>query len=205
MGWRVSLHGGDLLKLSRTYIGLVDKYVNSRSRGGLLSVDGMAVAHNDISIIIFTPDGDREHIDPSDFCLEIKEYPNFKENVWKYIVAPYWDDRTIAYAPMPITIFLDNIKDDVDDTHKLLDIPVRTKLYDEAITTGMFKSDVAVNYGGMWINPELLYDVAKLITSKGTPVDIWIPTNKRNPAVVVGTNKYGRHIGFVLGTMKNFK
>ena len=191
------------MKLSRTYIGLVDKYVNSRSRGGLLSVDGMAVAHNDISIIIFTPDGDREHIDPSDFCLEINEYPNFKENVWKYIVAPYWDDRTIAYAPMPMTMFLEDIKGDVEVMHKRADIPVRTKLYDETVTTS--RTDVAMIYNGMWINPELLYDVAKLITSKGTPVDIWIPTNKRNPAVVVGTNKYGRHLGFVWGTMKNFK
>lgn len=195
--------GGDLLKLSRTYIGLVDKYVSSRSRGGLLSVDGMAVAHNGISIIIFTPDGDREHIDPSDFCLEIKEYPNFKESVWKYIVAPYWDDRTIAYAPMPMTMFLEDIKGDVEVMHKQADIPVRTKLYDETVTIS--GTDVAMNYNGMWINPELLYDVAKLITSKGTPVDIWIPNNKRNPAVVVGTNKYGRHLGFILGTMKNFK
>jgi hypothetical protein len=109
---------------------------------------------------------------------------------------------------MPTTLFLEDIKADAKNVHDEFDIPVRTKLYDESVTNGRFKTDVALKYGGddgIWLNPELLYDVAKLITSKGKPVDIWIPNNKKLPAVVEGENKYGKHLGFVLGTMKNFK
>ena len=197
------------MKLSRTYISSIDKYINYLGRGGLFNVDGMAIACNDISLIIFTPDGDCEHIKPSDFDgIEVKKYPNFKKSIWEYVVKPFWDDRTIAYKPMPITMYLDNIKADVNDVHKEYDIPVRTKLYDSIVTNGRFKTDIALKYGGddgIWLNPELLYDVAKLISSKGRPVDIWIPNNKRQPAVIVGENKYGRHLGFVLGVMKNFK
>lgn len=196
-------------KLSKTYIANVDRYIKYTRRGSLFECDGMAIATNDISLIIFTPDGDCEHIEPSDFDgIEVKEYPNFKESIWKYVIAPYWDDRTTAYKPMPVTLFLDNIKADVEDVHDEYEIPTRTKLYDGVVTNGRFKTDVALRYGGedgIWLNPELLYDVAKLITSKGRPVDIWIPNNKRHPAVVVGENKYGKHLGFVLGTVKNFK
>jgi hypothetical protein len=197
------------MKLSRTYITSIDKYINYLGRGGLFNVDGMAIACNDISLIIFTLDGDSEHIEPSDFDgIEVKEYPNFKESIWKYVVKPYWDDRTVAYKPMPITLYLDDIKADVTDVHKEYEIPTRTKLYDGVVTNGRFKTDVALKYGGddgIWLNPELLYDVAKLITSKNKPVDIWIPFNRKLPAVVVGENKYGKHLGFVLGTMKNYK
>ena len=109
---------------------------------------------------------------------------------------------------MPTTLYLDEIKADVDDVHKELGIQVRTKLYDDEVRNGSYKADIALKYGGedgIWLNPELLYDVAKLISSKGKPVDIWIPNNKRQPAVVVGENKYGRHLGFVLGVMKNYR
>lgn len=189
------------MKLSRTYITSIDKYINYLGRGGLFNVDGMAIACNDISLIIFTPDGDSEHIEPSDFDgIEVKEYPNLKESIWKYAVKPYWDDRTVAYKPMPITLYLDNIKADVADVHKEYEIPTRTKLYDSIVTNVKYGGD-----DGIWLNPELLYDVAKLITSKNKPVDIWIPFNRKLPAVVVGENKYGKHLGFVLGTMKNFK
>lgn len=197
------------MKLSRTYIASVDKYINYLGQGGLFNVDGMVIASNTISLIIFTPDGDGEHIEPLDFDgIGVKEYPNFKEAIWKYIVKSYWDDRVVAYKPMPITLRLDDIKEDVNDVHKEYNIPIRTKLYDEVVRNGIYRTDIALKYGGedgIWLNPELLYDVAKLITSKGKPVDIWIPNNKRQPAVVVGENKYGRHLGFVLGVMKNFK
>lgn len=197
------------MELSKTYIANVDRYINYTGRGSLFTCDGMAIASNNISLIIFTPDGDCEHIEPSDFDeIEVKKYPTFKDHIWKYVVAPYWDDRTVAYKPMPVTLFLDNIKADVEDVHEEYEIPTRTKLYDSVVTNGRFKTDVALKYGGedgIWLNPELLYDVAKLITSKGRPVDIWIPNNKRHPAVVVGENKYGRHLGFVMGVMKNFK
>lgn len=197
------------MKLSKTYIANVDRYINYANytgRGCLFAHDGMTIATNSISLIIFTPFADDEPISAFDFDgIEIGEYPAFKDHIWKYVVAPYWDDRTIAYNPMPVTLFLDNIKADVEDIHKEYEIPTRTKLYDGVVTNGMHKTDVALKYGGIWLNPELLYDVAKLITSKGKPVDIWIPNNKRNPAVVVGENKYGRHLGFVMGVMKNFK
>lgn len=197
------------MKLSKTYISSIDKYINYLGRGGLFNVDGMAIASNNISLIIFTPDGDCEHIETSDFDgIEVKEYHNFKESIWKYIVKPYWDDRTIAYKPMPTTLFLWDIKTDVDEVHMEYEIPVRTKLYDATVTNGRFKTDIALKYGGddgIWLNPELLYDVAKLITSKNKPVDIWIPFNRKQPAVIVGENKYGKHLGFVLGTVKNYK
>ena len=197
------------MKLSKTYIANVDRYINYANytgRGCLFAHEGMTIATNNISLIIFTPFADDEPISASDFDgIEIGEYPAFKDHVWKYVVAPYWDDRTIAYKPMPVTLFLDNINADVEDVHKEYEIPTRTKLYDGVVTNGMHKTDVALKYGGIWLNPELLYDVAKLITSKGKPVDIWIPNNKRHPAVVVGENKYGRHLGFVMGVMKNFK
>lgn len=197
------------MKLSRTYISNVERYIEYTGRGSLFTCDGMAIVTNNISLIIFTPFADDEPISVSDFDgIEIGEYPAFKDHIWKYIVAPYWDDRTIAYKPMPTTLFLDNIKADVEDIHEEYGIPTRTKLYDSVVTNGRFKTDIALKYGGedgIWLNPELLYDVAKLITSKGKPVDIWIPNNKRNPAVVVGENKYGRHLGFVMGVMKNFK
>ena len=197
------------MKLSKTYIGMIDKYMNEVGIGFLLDINGMAVAVNSISLIVFTPYGDDEQISPSDFTgIRVGEYPYFKEKIWENIVSPYWNDRTVAYKQMPITMYLDNIKADVDDVHKEYGIPVRTKLYDSIVTNGRFKTDIALKYGGddgIWINPELLYDVAKLISSKGKPIDIWIPNNKRQPAVVVGENKYGRHLGFVLGVMKNFK
>lgn len=193
------------MKLSKTYIANVDRYIKYTGRGSLFECDGMAIATNGISLIIFTP----FPISVSDFDgIEIEEYPTFKDHIWKYVVAPYWDDRTVTYKPMPVTLFLDNIKADVEDVHEEYEIPARTKLYDGVVTNGRFKTDVALKYGGedgIWLNPELLYDVAKLITSKGKPVDIWIPNNKRHPAVVVGENKYGRHLGFVMGVMKNFK
>lgn len=197
------------MKLSRTYISNVERYIDYTGRGSLFTCDGMAIVTNNISLIIFAPFADDEPISASDFDgIEIGEYPTFKNHIWKYVVKPYWDDRTIAYKPMPVTLFLDDIKADVEDVHKEYEIPARTKLYDSVVTNGRFKTDVALRYGGedgIWLNPELLYDVAKLITSKGKPVDIWIPNNKRNPAVVVGENKYGRHLGFVIGVMKNFK
>ena len=196
------------MKLSRTYISNVKRYIKYTGRGSLFEYDGMTIAINDFSLIIFTPDGDCEHVEPSDFDgIELGEYPTFKDHVWKYVVKPYWDDRTTAYKPMPVTLFLDNIKTDVKNVHEEYEIPTRTKLYDGVVMNGRFKTDVALKYGGedgIWLNPELLYDVAKLISSKGRPVDIWIPKNKRQPAVVVGENKYGRHLGFVLGTMKNY-
>lgn len=197
------------MKLSRTYIGMVERYINSRRQGCLLECDGIAIANNSISLILFTPYGDEEQIGASDFTgINVEEYPNFKDGIWKYVIEPYWDDRTRAYKPLPTTLFLDDIKKDVVDLHNKLEISIRTKLYDESITQGRFKTDVALKYGGddgIWLNPELMYDVAKLITSKGKPVDIWIPNNKRLPAVVVGENKYGRHLGFVLGTVKNYR
>lgn len=197
------------MKLSKTYIANVDRYIKYTGRGSLFECDGMTIATNNISLIIFTPDGDCERIEPSDFDgIKEGEYPTFKDHVWKYVVVPYWDNMTISYKPMPTTLFLDNIKADVEDVHEEYKIPARTKLYDSVVTNGKFKTDVALKYGGedgIWLNPELLYDVAKLITSKGRPVDIWIPNNKRHPAVVVGENKYGRHLGFVMGAMKNFK
>ena len=199
------------MKLSKTYIANVQKYINSRFSGGLLECDGIAIANNSASLILFTPilNDDGSGISPVDFTgIDVKEYPNFKDGIWKYVIDPYWDDRTRAYKPLPTTLFLDDIKKDVVELHNELEIPIRTKLYDESITQGRFKTDVALMYGGddgIWLNPELLYDVAKLITSKGKPVDIWIPNNKRNPVVVVGENKYGRHLGFVFGVMKNFR
>ena len=197
------------MKLSRTYIGMVERYINSRRQGCLLECDGIAIANNGISLILFTPWFDEEQIEVSDFSgIDVKEYPNFKDGIWKYIIEPYWEDRTKSYKPMPTTLFLEDIKADVKNVHDEFDIPVRTKLYDESVTSGRFKTDVALKYGGddgIWLNPELLYDVAKLITSKGKPVDIWIPNNKKLPAVVVGENKYGKHLGFVLGTMKNYR
>lgn len=197
------------MKLSKTYIANVDRYIKYTGRGSLFECDGMTIATNNISLIIFTPDGDCERIEPSDFDgIKEGEYPTFKDHVWKYVVVPYWDNMTISYKPMPTTLFLDNIKADVEDVHEEYKIPARTKLYDSVVTNGKFKTDVALKYGGedgIWLNPEPLYDVAKLITSKGRPVDIWIPNNKRHPAVVVGENKYGRHLGFVMGVMKNFK
>lgn len=197
------------MKLSRTYIGMVERYINSRRQGCLLECDGIAIANNGISLILFTPWFDEEQIEVSDFSgIYVTKYPHFKNKIWKYIIDPYWEDRTKSYKPMPTTLFLEDIKADAKDVHDELDIPVRTKLYDESVTNGRFKTDVALKYGGddgVWLNPELLYDVAKLITSKGKPVDIWIPNNKKLPAVIVGENKYGKHLGFVLGTMKNFK
>lgn len=200
------------MKLSKTYIANVDRYINYANytgRGCLFAHEGMTIATNNISLIIFTPDDDCERVEPLDFDgIKEGEYPNFKEHVWRHVVKPYWDDWAVAYKPVPVTLFLNNIKADVEDVHKEYEIPTRTKLYDGVVTNGMHKADVALKYGGddgIWLNPELLYDVAKLITSKGKPVDIWIPNNKRHPAVVVGENKYGRHLGFVMGVMKNFK
>jgi len=197
------------MKLSKTYIGMVERYINSRRQGCLLECDGIAIANNSISLILFTPWFDEEQIEVSDFSgIDVKEYPNFKDGIWKYIIEPYWEDRTKSYKPMPTTLFLEDIKADAKNVHDEFDIPVRIKLYDESVTNGRFKTDVALKYGGndgIWLNPELLYDVAKLITSKGKAVDIWIPNNKKLPAVVEGENKYGRHLGFVLGTVKNFK
>ena len=197
------------MKLSRTYISNVERYIEYTGRGSLFTCDGMAIVTNNISLIIFAPFADDEPISASDFGgIEIGEYSTFKDHIWKYVVAPYWNDRTIAYKPMPVTLFLNDIRADVKDVHDEYEIPARTKLYDSVVTNGGFKTDVALKYGGedgIWLNPELLYDVAKLITSKGKPVDIWIPNNKRHPAVVVGENKYGRHLGFVMGVMKNFK
>ena len=196
------------MKLSRTYIGMVERYINSRRQGCLLECDGIAIANNSISLILFAPWFDEEQIEVSDFSgIDVTLYPHFKNKIWKYIIEPYWEDRTKSYKPMPTTLFLEDIKADVKNVHDELDIPVRTKLYDESVTNGRFKADVALKYGGddgIWLNPELLYDVAKLITSKGKPVDIWIPNNKKLPAVVEGENKYGKHLGFVLGTMKNY-
>lgn len=203
------------MKLSKTYIANVQKYINSRFNGGLLGglleCNGIAIANNSVSLILFTPilNDDGSGISPVDFTgINVKEYPSFKDGIWKYVIEPYWDDRTMAYKPMPTTLFLDDIKKDVVELHNELEIPIRTKLYDESITQGRFKTDVALMYGGddgIWLNPELLYDVAKLITSKGKPVDIWIPNNKKLPAVVEGENKYGKHLGFVLGTIKNYR
>ena len=195
------------MELSKTYIASVDKYINSRRQGCLFSIDGMTVATNSISLIIFTPYGDEEQISPSDFQgINIEnKFSSFKDSIWKHVIAPYWDDRTTSYNPMPTTMFIEEFKKDSNEVHKEYGVPVRTKLYDESVTNGILKCDVALNYGGMWINPELLYDVSKLISSKGRPVDIWIPKNKRQPAVVVGENKYGKHLGFVYGTMKNLK
>lgn len=198
------------MNLSKTYISSVDRYIHSRRNGFLFECDGIAIANNSISLILFTPvlNDDGSGISPVDFTgVKVAEYPHFKNKIWKYIIEPYWEDRTKSYKPMPTTLFLEDIKADAKDIHDELDIPVRTKLYDESVTNGRFKADVALKYGGddgIWLNPELLYDVAKIITSKGKPVDIWIPNNKRLPAVVVGENKYGRHLGFVLGTMKNY-
>ena len=199
------------MKLSKTYIANVQKYINSRFNGGLLECDAIAIANNSASLILFTPilNDDGSGISPVDFIgIDVKEYPNFKDGIWKYVIEPYWDDRTRAYKPLPTTLFLDDIKKDVVELHNELEIPIRTKLYDESVTQGRFKTDVALKYGGddgIWLNPELLYDVAKLITSKNKPVDIWIPFNRKLPAVVVGENKYGKHLGFVLGTVKNYK
>lgn len=197
------------MKLSRTYISSVDRYINYTGRGNIFAFEGMTIATNNISLIIFTPDGDCERIEPSDFNgIKEGEYPNFKNYVWRHVVKPYWDDWSVAYNPKQVTLFLDDIKADVEDVHEEYEIPTRTKLYDSVVTNGRFKTDVALKYGGddgVWLNPELLYDVAKLITSKRKPVDIWIPNNKRHPAVIVGENKYGRHLGFVLGVMKNLK
>ena len=198
------------MKLSKTYIANVNRYISYTGRGNIFAFEGMTIATNNISLIIFTPDGDCERIEPSDFGgIKVVECPdNFKESVWKYVVKPYWDDWITAYKPMPVTLFLDSIKADVDDVHKEYEIPTRTKLYDSIVTNGRFKTDIALKYGGddgIWLNPELLYDVAKVISSKGKPVDIWIPNNKRQPAVVIGENKYGRHLGFVLGVMKNYR
>lgn len=197
------------MKLSKTYIASVEKYINSRFNGGLLECDGIAIANNSASLIFFTPYGDEEQIETSDFTgINVKKYPNFKDGIWKYVIEPYWDDRTRAYKPLPTTLFLNDIKKDVVELHNKLEIPIRTKLYDESITQGRFRTDVALMYGGddgIWLNPELLYDVAKLITSKNKPVDIWIPFNRKLPAVVAGENKYGKHLGFVLGTVKNYK
>lgn len=199
------------MKLSRTYIGMVERYINSRRQGCLLECDGIAIANNSISLILFSPvlNDDGSGISPVDFTgIEVTLYPHFKNRIWKYIIDPYWEDRTKSYKPMPTTLFLEDIKANAKNIHDELDIPVRTKLYDESVTNGRFKADVALKYGGddgIWLNPELLYDVAKLITSKGKPVDIWIPFNRKLPAVVEGKNKYGKHLGFVLGTMKNFK
>ena len=196
------------MKLSRTYIGMVERYIDSRRQGCLLECDGIAIANNSISLILFTPWFDEEQIEVSDFSgIDVEIYPHFKNKIWKYVIDPYWEDRTKSYKSMPTTLFLEDIKADAKNVHDELDIPVRTKLYDESVTNGRFKTDVALKYGGddgIWLNPELLYDVAKLITSKNKPVDVWIPNNKRLPAVVVGENKYGRHLGFVLGTMKNY-
>ena len=197
------------MKLSKTYIANVDRYIKYTGCGSLFECDRMTIATNNISLIIFTPFSDDEPISVSDFVgIDIGEYPAFKDHVWKYVVTPYWDNMTIAYKPMSITLFLDDIKADVKGVHEEYEIPARTKLYDSVVTNGRIKTNVALKYGGedgVWLNPELLYDVAKLITSKGRPVDIWIPNNKRHPAVVVGENKYGRHLGFVMGVMKNFK
>ena len=198
------------MKLSKTYIANVQKYINSRSNGGLLEWDGIVIANNSVSLILFTPilNYDGSGISPVDFAgINVEKYPNFKDRIWKHVIAQYWEDRVIAYKPMPTTLFLDSIKEDAKKIHEEYKIPARTKLYAESVTNGRFKADVALKYGGddgIWLNPELLYDVAKLITSKNKPVDIWIPYNKRQPAVVVGENKYGRHLGFVFGTMKNF-
>lgn len=196
------------MDLSKTYISSVDKYIHSRGNGLLFECDGMAVATNAVSLILFTPvmNYDGSCVEASDFTgIEVGVYPKFKDHIWKHIVAPYWDDRPRNYSPMPITLYLEELKKDSSDVHKEYDIPTRTKLYSESITNGTFATEVALNYGGMWLNPELMYDVAKLISSKGKPVDIWIPNNRRQPAVIVGENKYGTHLGFVLGTMKNFK
>ena len=192
------------MKLSNTYIKGIEKYITGRRLGGLHEVDGMTIVTNSVSLIIFTPYGDEEQIVPSDFTgIKLVESPTFKDRIWKYNINPYWEDRTISYCPMPITMFLEDIKADADKVRKENDISSRTKLYDESVTGNFY--DVSVPYGGMWLNPELMYDVAKLISSKKSPVDIWIPRNKRHPAVIVGTNKYGTHLGFVLGTGKNFR
>ena len=147
------------MKLSKTYIANVDRYIGYMGRGRLFAHEGMTIATNNISLIIFTPDGDCERIEPSDFDgIKEGEYPNFREHVWKYVIKPYWDDWAVAYKPMPITLFLDNIKADVEDVHEEYEIPARTKLYDSVVTNGRFKTEVALKYGGedgIWLNPEL--------------------------------------------------
>ena len=62
------------MKLSRTYISSIDKYIHYMGTGRLFVTDGMVIASNNISLIVFTPDGDGEHIESSDFDgMEVEE------------------------------------------------------------------------------------------------------------------------------------
>ena len=72
------------MKLSRTYIGMVERYINSRRQGCLLECDGIAIANNSISLILFSPvlNDDGSGISPVDFTgIEVTLYPHFKNKI----------------------------------------------------------------------------------------------------------------------------
>jgi len=73
------------MKLSKTYIANVDRYISSRGMVGILfESDGMAIATNGISLIIFTPFGDDKPISVYDLDgIKAEIYPYFKKHVWK--------------------------------------------------------------------------------------------------------------------------
>ena len=197
------------MELTKTYVNQVKKYIESTGiykQKGLFEAkdphdDSVTVfATNSISLIWFTPFGDDEQIRGSDFTgLEVNDGSAIVGGgVWEHVVKPYVYDFNWNYREDPIAVPLSDLREQIEFIKEENDIPKKIKLYDVSIQT----SKVDARIGGFYIVPELLYDVGKLV-GKDT-IEVYIPKkNPYHPVVVVGENKYGRHLGFVLGTGKN--
>lgn len=199
------------MKFTKTYIGQVKKYIESTGiykQNGLFEAkdphdDSFTVfATNSISLIWFSPFGDDEPITGNDFTgIDIKDGTNIRYGkVWEHVVYPYCNDFSWNYIEKPIKVNLSELRKRVDNIKTLNDIPMKTKLYDASVQSGK----VDVEFGGFYVIPELVYDVGKIV-GKGEIV-LYIPKrNSYHPLVILGENKYGSHLGFVVGTGKNVK
>lgn len=185
------------MKLTKSFLNNLSDYLYATRRpSGIFKSDDWIFAHNNASVIIFD-DG----LNPFDFGgLEVKDGNDFVKNVGKYILDPYMKEAQWEYDEGH-EISMSDIDLARRELHTELDLPLKEKLYGEDYT----RVENSCCFNGMWIVPDLLYDVGRIISTPRGVLELYIPKNKRYPAVVIGENRAGRHYGFVLGTMKNFR
>lgn len=194
------------MKLSKAYINKVKKYAEESTRlsGGVFYYNGVLLAHNSVSIIVFSVDGSEEPIKVEDLDgINVKDGSTFvlgKHSPWEYCVRPYWSDPSYYYEEEPYRLTITHLKEVVTDIKKENLVPRNVKLYEQYVSKN---KNVACQFGEMWLIPELVLDVAEIVGDKKHDIEMFIPKNKTLPAVIKGTNTYGTHLGFVLGTAKN--
>lgn len=197
------------MAISKALENKIKKYISNRSvrGGGVYRLSGKYTdfcASNSVSVILFNTDGsDPSPLKEEDFNCEIRDGTSFerKNGIFSFVIDPFWESKERAYKEEPVYITIDELKKDTERVRKENGLSTRSCLYASSVSK---EYETAVNYG-MWLVPELLCEVCEIIGTKSEKLEMWIPHNKRQPAVIKGTNKYGTHLAFVLGTARNFK